>query len=68
MSSPRLTKAYYVERPARTVTMWLVYARTADEAVEHILNNDGQADQVDSRTVGIGRAVAKRAPREDRDA
>lgn len=57
-------KAYYIERPSRTVTTFLVYANSAREAME--LHDGGQDEVIGSETTGVGKGRARRAPMEDR--
>lgn len=62
---PEPTKAYYVERVARTVTTILVFANSAKEARERVWT-DGQSIDTFSEPRGFRRP--RRVPSEDRPA
>lgn len=62
--SERRLKAYYVRRPARTVTTFLVFAENAKQAVELAAS---EGEPLDSETLGVGKGTARRAPGEDED-
>lgn len=63
MSEENLTKAYYVERVSRTVSLMLVYAENTEDAKRR---SAMEGDRIGSESYVRGYGQVRRAPEEDR--